>query len=107
MISTFSIQLFIQDADKLVQSSLSTSYIMKNAQYSTYNHTVTQGEQITLHCIPDLNTNFIIWYFTPMIIMRDNHFKGLSISNRNDSSINETIMETIELAVCKPNVTCK
>ncbi|CAH8635769.1 unnamed protein product [Schistosoma haematobium] len=95
------------DADKLVQSSLSTSYIMKNAQYSTYNHTVTQGEQITLHCIPDLNTNFIIWYFTPMIIMRDNHFKGLSISNRNDSSINETIMETIELAVCKPNVTCK
>ncbi|CAI2732757.1 unnamed protein product [Schistosoma spindalis] len=99
------------DADKLVQSSLSTtSDIMKNAQYTTYNHTVTQGEQITLHCIPDHNTNFIIWYFTPMIIMKNNNnnnIKALSLSHRNDSSMNETMMETIELAVCKPNVTCK
>ncbi|CAH8634757.1 unnamed protein product [Schistosoma rodhaini] len=96
------------DADKLIQSSLTTSYIMKNVQYSIYNQTVIQGEQITLHCIPDLNTNFIIWYFTPMVTMgNNNNFKGLSMSNRNDTSMNETITETIELAVCKPNVTCK
>ncbi|XP_018651589.1 putative hypothetical protein [Schistosoma mansoni] len=81
---------------------------MKNVQYSIFNQTVTQGEQITLHCIPDLNTNFIIWYFTPMVTMgNNNNFKGLSMSNRNDTSMNETITETIELAVCKPNVTCK
>ncbi|CAH8552980.1 unnamed protein product [Schistosoma turkestanicum] len=101
-ISAFSILLFIRDADNLIQSALSITNNTKNSQYSANNQTITQGEQITLHCIPDHNTNFIIWYFTPMVKMPNLNSNEHSISGQNAN-----LSETIELAVCKPHVTCK
>ncbi|TNN20150.1 Hemicentin-1, partial [Schistosoma japonicum] len=94
--------------DKLFQSSLTTSYNMKYSQYSAYNQTIEQGEQITLHCLPEFNTNFIIWYFTPMITKGRTFNEQHELLNQNDSYVNITLIsETIELAVCKPQITCK
>ncbi|VDQ00318.1 unnamed protein product [Trichobilharzia regenti] len=104
-------------AVQLLQSSSLPPSATKTVEYSSTNQTVSEGEQITLHCVPDSNTNFLIWYFTPMIRLTntsyeinnmsstftsmDLHGGNLSIANGTNDD------ETIELAVCKPQVTCK
>ncbi|KAH8856203.1 Hemicentin-2 [Schistosoma japonicum] len=104
----FTGQNYADTTDKLFQSSLSTSYNMKYSQYSAYNETIEQGEQITLHCLPESNTNFIIWYFTPMITKERTFNEQHELLNQDVSYVNITmISETIELAVCKPQITCK
>ncbi|KAK4467907.1 hypothetical protein MN116_008464, partial [Schistosoma mekongi] len=104
----FTGQNYADTTDKLFQSSLSTSYNMKHSHYSTSNQTIEQGEQITLHCLPEFNTNFIIWYFTPMITKERTINDQHELISQNDSYVNMTmISETIELAVCKPRLTCK
>ncbi|CAH8866179.1 unnamed protein product [Trichobilharzia szidati] len=104
------------DAVQLLQSSSLPPSATKTVEYSSTNQTVSEGEQITLHCVPDSNTNFLIWYFTPMIRVTNTSdensmsstFTSMDLQSDNLSRANETTDdETIELAVCKPQVTCK
>ncbi|CAH8599589.1 unnamed protein product [Heterobilharzia americana] len=107
------------DAGQLNSSTLITSSNMKlSLEYQLNNQSVIQGEQITLHCIPESNTNLLIWYFTPMINRKKmkktvwNEKLPSSISIIHDSymhisMMNETFDETIEFGVCKPYMTCK